>query len=77
MSSFARAGGVLVGSGDGGVDADVPGDQAGGVGAGVQAGQDPGPGAVALPAAEQAVDRLPRPLDDCFRIGLRVSSRDK
>jgi hypothetical protein len=62
MSSFARAGGVLVGSGDGGVDADVPGDQAGGVGAGVQAGQDPGPGAVALPAAEQAVDGLPCPV---------------
>jgi hypothetical protein len=38
------------------------GDQPGGVGAGLQPEQDPGPGAVALPAAKQPVDGLPAPV---------------
>jgi hypothetical protein len=59
---LARPGGVLVGSGNRGLDADVPGDQVGGVGAGLQPDQDLSSGAVVLPAAVQAVDRLPWPV---------------
>jgi hypothetical protein len=49
-----------MGAGDGGVDADVPGDQPSRVRLGLQTGEDLLPGAVALPAAEQPVDGLPR-----------------
>jgi hypothetical protein len=56
---FPRAGGVLVCAGDGGVHADVPGDQPGGVRAGLQRGDDLRPDTGALPASEQGVDRLP------------------
>lgn len=40
----------------------VPGDQPARVGAGLQLSEDPRPGAVALPAPEQAVRGLPRPV---------------
>src|SRR4029453_1691065 len=59
---FAGAGGVLVGPGHRGIDADLPGDQALGVGLGLQGGEDLLPGAVALPAPEQTVDGLPWPI---------------
>ena len=59
---FAGPGGVLMGTGDGGVDADLPGDQPLGVGLGLQPGQDPLPGAIALPAAKQPIHRLPGPV---------------
>jgi len=61
-SPFACPGGVLVGAGNGGVDADVPADQPGRISAGLEPGQDPGLGAVALPAAKQPVDGLPPPV---------------
>jgi hypothetical protein len=51
---------VLMRAADRGVHADVPVDTPAGIGVGLQPGQDPRPGPVALPPAEQAVDRLPR-----------------
>jgi hypothetical protein len=59
---FAGACGVLVRAGDGGVHRHVPGDMTSRVGAGLQRSQDPLPGAVALPAAEQPVQRGPEPV---------------
>ena len=61
-SPLCGPGGVLMGAGDGGVDADVPGDQPLGVRLGLQAGEDALPGAVALPAAKQPIDGLPGPV---------------
>src|SRR5215217_5832850 len=61
-SPFAGPSGVLMGTGDRGIDADVPGDQALGVGLGVQRGEDPLPGTVTLPAPKQPIDGLPRPV---------------
>jgi hypothetical protein len=55
----AGAGGVLVRPCDGRVDRDIPGHVPGRVGQGLQRSQQPLPGAVALPAAEQPVNRLP------------------
>src|SRR4029453_1021091 len=56
---FAGASGVLVGAGDGGVHADLPGDQPLGVGLSLQGGEDPLPAAVTLPAPKQPIPRLP------------------
>jgi hypothetical protein len=55
-------GSVLVRPGHRGIHADLPGDQALGVGLGLQGGENPPPGAVALPAPEQPVHRLPGPV---------------
>lgn len=58
----AGARGVLVGPADRGVDVDLPRDQPSRVRPGLPSGQQFRPGAVALPAAEKSVDRLPRPV---------------
>lgn len=50
-----RPGSVLVGTDDSGVDAEVSGDQAARVRPGLEGGEDPLPGAVPLPTAEQIV----------------------
>ncbi len=54
-------GGVLMGAADGGVHADLPGDQPPRVGLGLQPGEDSLPGPIALPAPKQPIDGLPRP----------------
>lgn len=59
---FHRSGGILVGPADGGIDVDMPGDQALGVCLGLEPGEDPRPGAVPLPAPEQVIDPVPRPI---------------
>lgn len=59
---FAAAGRVLMGAGDGGVHRDVPGDQVLRVGSGPESFEDAVSGAIALPAAEESVHRLPRPV---------------
>lgn len=51
---------MLMRPGHGGVDTDILRDQLVGVGIGLQVGQDPLPRSVALPPAEQPVERLPR-----------------
>jgi hypothetical protein len=51
--------GVLVGRADGGADVHVPGDRAIGVGLSLEPGDEPGPGAVALPAPEQVAAPVP------------------
>jgi hypothetical protein len=61
-SPFCAPGRVLVGPRDGGVHADVPGDQPGRIRAGLQPGQELSPGPVALPASKQPVDAGPRPV---------------
>src|SRR5881392_4198599 len=53
---------MLVRPGSGRVHADIPGDQPGRVRPALQLGPDPRPRADALPATEQAVDRLPGPV---------------
>ncbi|CAM3294057.1 hypothetical protein STSO111631_12635 [Stackebrandtia soli] len=45
---------------DGGLDVDVPGDQALRVRFGLQPGEDPGPRPITLPTPEQAIDPVPR-----------------
>ena len=50
---FSRPGGVLVRPRDRGVHRHIPGDQPGRIRPRLQRGQDPRPGPVALPAAEQ------------------------
>ena len=62
ITAPAGPGGVLVRPGDGGVHAHIPGDQPLRIRPALQPGQDLAPGAVALPAAEQAIHRLPRPV---------------
>ncbi len=59
---FPRPGGMLMGAHNGGVDVEVPGDQVLRVGLGLQLGEDPMPGSVPLPAAEQVVRSAPRPV---------------
>jgi hypothetical protein len=59
---LACPGRVLVRPRHRGVHRHVPGDQPGRIGAALQGGEDLPPGAAPLPAAEQAVDRLPRPV---------------
>lgn len=61
---FSGAGGMLVCAGDGGVDADVPGDQPVGVGPGLELVEDSLPGPIALPAPEQPIDGFPRAVPD-------------
>lgn len=51
-----------MGPADCGVDVDVPGDQTLGVGPSLQGGEDPLPGAVPLPAAEQVIHPPPGPV---------------
>jgi hypothetical protein len=58
----ACPGRMLVRPRDRGVHGHVPGDQPGRISAALQGGQDRPAGPVPLPAAEQAVDRLPRPV---------------
>jgi hypothetical protein len=53
------SGGVLVRPRSSRVDGNIPGHVPGRVCHGLQRGQQPPPGAVPLPAAEQAIDRLP------------------
>ncbi|MFD5164493.1 hypothetical protein ACFWMJ_41785 [Streptomyces hawaiiensis] len=53
---FRRTGGVLVGPADGEVDVHVPGDQALRIRLGLEPGDDPGPGVIPLPVAEQVID---------------------
>lgn len=55
---------MLMGAADRGVDAQVPRDRAFRIGQGLEPGEDPVPGAVPLPSAEQVVDPAPRPLRD-------------
>ena len=62
ITAPAGPGRVLVRPGDGGVHGHIPGDQPLRIGPALQPGQDLAPGAVALPAAEQAIHRLPRPV---------------
>jgi hypothetical protein len=59
LGMAAGAGGVLMGSGDGGVHRHRPVDQPGLGAQGLQAGEDRRPDARELPAAKQAVDGLP------------------
>jgi hypothetical protein len=59
---LAGPSGVLVGADDGGVHADVPGDQPARVGLGLQLGEDLLPGPIALPAPKQPIDGLPGPV---------------
>ncbi len=47
-----------------GVDAQVPRDRTFRIGQGLEPGEDPMPGAVPLPPAEQVVDSAPRPVRD-------------
>src|SRR5207248_9626162 len=55
-------GGVLMGTGDGRVNAHVPRDQTHRIGLTLQPGQDPRPGAITLPAPVQPVHRTPVPV---------------
>lgn len=55
---------MLMDTADRGVDAQIPRDRTLRVGQGLEAGEDPVPGAVSLPSAEQVVDPAPRPLLD-------------
>jgi hypothetical protein len=52
---------MLVGPADRGVDVHVPGDQALGIRLGLHLSDDPGPGAIALPAPEQVIDPVHGP----------------
>jgi len=58
----AGACGVLMGPADRGVDVDLPRDQSRRIRPGLQPGQQFGPSAITLPAAEEPIDRLPRPV---------------
>lgn len=60
---FPCSGGMLMRTGHGGVDTDIPGDHPCGVSAGLQHRQDRCPDPGALPAAEQPIDRLPGTID--------------
>ena len=60
----AGPGRMLVGAADRGVDIQVPRNRTLRVGQGLKPGEDPLPGAVALPPAEQVVDPAPRPVLD-------------
>src|SRR5439155_4841853 len=55
-------GGVLMGTGDGRVNAHVPRDQTQHISPALQPGQDPRPGAITLPASVQPVHRAPMPV---------------
>jgi hypothetical protein len=59
---FRRSGGVLVSPAEGRVDTHVPGDQALRVRLGLESGDDLGPGAIPLPAPDQVIDPIPRPV---------------
>ncbi len=59
---FASSRSMPVSPGNRGVHADVPGDEALRVGLGLQLLRGPLPGAVTLPAAEQVVGPVPRPV---------------
>lgn len=71
----AGTGCVLVCSGDGRIDADVPHDFAGRVGERLHSGEHLRPHPGALPAPEQAVDRLPRSVP-VRNVPLRASCAD-
>jgi hypothetical protein len=58
----AGAGRVLMRPSDRGIHTDIPGDQPGRVRPGLQPGHHPPPHTAPLPAAEQAVHRLPGPV---------------
>ncbi len=62
VALLAGPGRVLMGAADRGVDAQVPDDRAFRVGQGLKPGEDPLPGAVALPPAEQVIDPAPGPV---------------
>jgi hypothetical protein len=66
LAGAAGSCGALMGPADRGVDIGLPRDQSGRVRPGLQPGQKFGPGAVALPAAEEAVGLLYSP-DSCGR----------
>jgi hypothetical protein len=59
LAIVAGTGRVLVRPADRRVDRHVPADLPERVSVGLQRGQDPGPGAIPLPAPEPAVQRLP------------------
>jgi hypothetical protein len=59
---FPRPRDVLVSPADGGIDVDVPGDQALHVGLGLELGEDSLPGPIPLPAPEQVVHPAPGPI---------------
>ena len=59
VALLAGSGRMLLGAADRGVDAQVPDDYAFHVGPGLETGEDPVPGPVPLPPAEQVVDSAP------------------
>jgi len=67
-----------VGADDGGIDVDVPVDQALGLGPALQFGEDPLPGAVTLPPAEEVAHPAPWPYSTGMsRQGMPVRTRNR
>ena len=64
VALLAGPGRMLMGAADRGVDAQVPRDRTLRVGQGLELGENPVPGAVSLPSAEQVVDPAPRSVFD-------------
>lgn len=64
VALLAGSGRMLMGTADRGVDAQVPCDRTFRVGQGLQPGENPVPGAVPLPPAEQVIDPAPQPVPD-------------
>jgi hypothetical protein len=62
MVPFSSAGGVLVGTDDGGIHDHLPVDLPNRIGAGLGMGEEALPGAIVLPAAEPLIAGLPRPV---------------
>lgn len=64
VTPLASPGRMLMSAAHGGVEAQIPSDQALDVGQGLEPGKDPLPGSVPLPSAKQVVDPIPRPVLD-------------